>query len=334
MADAIVREPWRDYQMQSIEISVRGVPRMVPCVEVDERVIIASGKWPKMAEIRDEEWLEGDIASSAIDLVQTLRRDRRLKADIFSFAQKVTDPVPRLPYFHRLDSMAVIPIISYSDWFTNRISKQIRSDLSRAAKRGVIVREVEFTDEFVQGIVGIYNETPIRQGRQFWHYGKQFDAVKQMNITYLERSIFLGAYLGDELIGFVKMVHADGVAGLMQIISKEAHQDKRTTNALIAKAVEVCELKGFSHLTYANFRYAQGSDGLTDFKRRNGFEELLVPRYYVPLSLRGKFILSLHLEKGAKALLPSSVLKSLKRVRASLYRFSNTSAIQAKNESA
>ena len=41
---------------------------------------------------------------------------------------------------------------------------------------------------FSRGISNVYNETPIRQGRKFWHYGKSFDQVKAANATYLDRS--------------------------------------------------------------------------------------------------------------------------------------------------
>ena len=34
---------------------------------------------------------------------------------------------------------------------------------------------VPFTDDFVHGIMDIYDETPVRQGRSFWHYKKSFE---------------------------------------------------------------------------------------------------------------------------------------------------------------
>ena len=47
----------------------------------------------------------------------------------------------------------------------------------------------------------------LRQGRPFWHYGKDIDSVRIENATFSERSDFLGAYCGDELIGFIKLVY-------------------------------------------------------------------------------------------------------------------------------
>ena len=40
------------------------------------------------------------------------------------------------------------------------------------------MRRVPFDDALVRGISRIYDETPTRQGRRFWHYGKDLDAAK------------------------------------------------------------------------------------------------------------------------------------------------------------
>ena len=67
------------------------------------------------------------------------------------------------------------------------------------------VKVTEFSDQLVEAICRIYNETPVRQGKTFWqHYQKDFESVRSALATYLERSIFLGAYYEDELIGFMK----------------------------------------------------------------------------------------------------------------------------------
>ena len=41
----------------------------------------------------------------------------------------------------------------------------------------------------------------------------------------------------------------------MQVLSKMGHLDKSPQNALIAKAVEICENEGIPYLTYANYVY-------------------------------------------------------------------------------
>lgn len=313
--------------MDYIEIRVAGVTRKVPALQINDATVMVTGRWLKLASIHDEEWQEGEVLPNPDQFIAEVRRHKRLGADIFTFSQKPNDPTPRFPFYYDWDSIAAVPVISFSDWWTKRVSTDLRRDVRRAAKRGVVVRSVPFTDDLVRGIVDIYNETPIRQGRHFWHYKKGFEAVRLETATYLERSEFLGAFVGDELVGFMKIVYVDRLARMMQILSKETHQDKRPTTALIAKAVEICEAKGCSHLIYGNYRYSQGADSLTMFKHRNGFEEILVPRYYVPLTVKGNLSLRLHLQDGVRALVPASVLQSFKRVRTAIYRRSRVAQV-------
>ena len=160
----------------------------------------------------------------------------------------------------------------------------------------------------------------MRQGRQFWHYGKPLEEVKRENASYRDRSAFLGAYYKEELIGFIKMVFTENTAAIMQILSKNAHYDKRPANALIAKAVEVSLAKGKSSLTYCKYVYGKNSDSaLTEFKRRNGFEQALYPRYFVPLTSRGKLVIKLKLHHGWRSMVPEGVLTVLLGLRKKIF---------------
>jgi hypothetical protein len=307
--------------MELTEIRIAGVTVKVPCVRVEGRAVIVQGGWLKLAAIQDEDYQEGELVADPERFVAGLRSCRDVRADIFTFSQKPTNPAPQFSYSYEWESVAAIPVASFSDWWTNFVSSDLRKDVRRAAKRGVVVRQVSFDDEFVKGIVDIYDETPVRQGRPFWHYKKGFEAVKHETGTYLERSDFLGAFVGEELIGFLKVVYVDRMARLLQIISKAAHQDKRPMNALIAKAVELCEQKHCSHLTYGKYRYDGLDSSLTAFKHRNGFQEILVPKYYVPLTIKGDLALRLQLQGGFKTLIPRPVRKSLVRARSVVYGF-------------
>jgi hypothetical protein len=103
-------------------------------------------------------------------------------------------------------------------------------------------------------------------------------------------------------------------------VSKNAHYDKRTTNALITKAVEICSRKGISHLLYGRYTYGKKtSSPLIEFKKRNGFEEVRVPRYYIPLSPWGHVVVGLRLYRGLLGLLPSSVVNFLVNMRSKFF---------------
>src|SRR5439155_20380119 len=199
--------------------------------------------------------------------------------------------------------------------------QESRKNVRRATKRGVVVKVTPFDDDLVKGVHRIYNGIRVRDGRPFWHFGQDIQSVRRGLATYLDRSEFIGAYWREELIGFVKMVYVDDVAMLFHLISMDEHYDKRPANALIAKAAEVCEQKGISHLIYTKFVYGnKRQSSLLEFKRRNGFEQVNFPRYYVPLTPRGEVFVRLRLYRGLTGLIPEPILQPLLSFRAWYYK--------------
>lgn len=300
------------------EIRVKGKTISVPSATIDGRTVITSGTWLKIAAAKDEDLIEGDSIRDPESFVAQLKADG-LGADIFTFAQKMPESAPKHSYHMEWDNLAVIPITSFNDWWDKRVESSVRRAVRKATKSGVVVKEMELDDEFVNGICGINNESPVRQGKSFWHYMKSFDLVKMENSTYPERNGFLGAYFEGELIGFTRVIYVDKMACIIQVLSKMKHFDKRPQNAMIAKAVEVCEQKGLSHLTYCNYVYNDPDSSLTEFKRRSGFEQVLVPRYYVPLTLKGKIALKLGIHHGMVKRLPKGLVKQLLKARSAWY---------------
>ncbi len=301
------------------KISVKGKTIAVRSTCMEGAVVVVTGKWLKAAAIQDEEWLPGEVVQDPASFIEKLKHTD-LKPDWFSFAQKFGDPKPRHRYHFEWDNVAAIPVTTFTAWWEG-LPQASRKNVRRAERRGVVVRTVEFDDELVAGIKAIYDETPIRQGRRFWHYGKSFDVVKRENSTYMDRSEFIAAYYGSELIGFIKMIYVDNGARIMQILSKDSHFDKRPGNALIAKAVESCAEKQVRHLVYGKYSYGKSRGRLmVEFKRRNGFEQMLFPRYYIPLSLKGGLAIKLNLHLGAQSILPETLTNFLLRLRSQLYQ--------------
>jgi hypothetical protein len=296
------------------EIQYRGKAIKARSTQIDGRVVVVGGQWIKIASIKEEDLVEGQTVRDPATFVSELRR-QRLKADVFTFAEKLPQTTPRLGCHVEWENLAVIPITTFGEWWKTRVESSVRRAVRKAEKSGVIARLAEFDDAFVGGIVDIYNETPIRQGRTFWHYQKDFETVRRENSTYLERSVYLGAYEGDQLIGFMRMIVTDKVASIVQILSKLKESGKRPTNALIAKAVEIAEQRGLEHLVYCSYVYNDADSSLTEFKRRNGFQQVLLPRYFLPLTLKGRISLKLGLHRGVAEHVPASVRKLLLRAR-------------------
>lgn len=300
------------------EIRVKGKAVSVPSVEIDGRTIVTTGKWLKVAAVRDEALVEGDTITNPESFVFRLKSSQ-LKADLLTFAQRLPNITPKHPYKIEWENLAVIPITSFSQWWKERTEYSIRKGVNRAKKLGVTARVTEFNDQLVEAICRIYDETPVRQGKSFWHYQKDFQSVRCALATYLDRSIFIGAYYQDELIGFMKLTYVGAAATITQILSAKRHFDKRPNNALIAKAVEICELKRKSHFIYGGFVYYDQDSTLTEFKRRNGFEPVPLPRYYIPLTLKGKIALRLGLHRELARQIPQSVLRRFLKVRRRWY---------------
>jgi len=221
------------------------------------------------------------------------------------------------------DNLAVLAVSTFDHWWTRQINDKTRNMVRRAENKGVAVREVLFDDALVQGISAIYNESPIRQGKPFWHYGKDLETVRMENATFLDRSAFLGAFLGDSLIGFAKLVSSEdqGQAALMQILSMIHHRDKAPTNALIAQVVRDCAARGIPYLVYSKFSYGKKQrDPLSDFKHHNGFQRIELPRYYIPLTRTGWVALRLSLHHRLADHIPEPVLIQLRKLRSLWHR--------------
>jgi hypothetical protein len=298
------------------EIRIAGKTLSTPSAEICGRTVVVMGKWIKTAQLKDEGVVHGPSVEDPESFITKLK-EIELKADIFTFAQRPPRTVPEYNYHFEWDNWAAVPTTSFKDWWENRLPQESRKNVRRAAKRGVTVSVVPFDDCLVRSIHRIYNETPVRQGKRFWHFGKDVETVKRELATYLDRSVFIGAYWNEELIGFLKMVYVDSVATLFHIISMNEHYDKRPMNALIAKAVEFCEQKGISHFIYGQFVYGnKHHSSLLEFKRRNGFEQINFPRYYIPLTFKGGVFVRLKLYKGVCGLLPESILRAALSCRA------------------
>lgn len=240
------------------------------------------------------------------------------RVDLLTFVENVSNTSPRFAYPMEWDNLAVLAVSTFDNWWTKQINGKTRNMVRRAEKGGVATREIPFDDDLVEGISRIYNETRIRQGRRFPHYEKNIATVRAENGTFLNRSVFIGAFLEGDLIGFAKLVsHEDRQqAGLMQIISMIKHRDKAPTNALIAQAVKSCVQRQIPYLFYSHFAYGKKQrDSLSDFKEHNGFQRIDLPRYYVPLTRWGAVGLGLGFHKRLIDQVPESVQTKLRSIR-------------------
>jgi len=244
------------------------------------------------------------------------------RIDLFTFMQKLPETSPKYRYPMEWDNLAVLPVSTFDHWWTQQIGFKARNKAKQAQNKGVTLREVRFDHALIRGIWEIYNECPVRQGKPFRHYGKNIQAVHEEEATFPDSSIFIGAFLGETLIGFIKLVTDETrtQAGLMNIVSMIGHRDKAPTNALVAQAVRSCAERGIPYLVYSNFAYGKKlRDSLSDFKERNGFQRIDLPRYYVPLSSIGWAAFRLRLHRRFVDHFPEPFIAKIRELRNAWY---------------
>ena len=267
---------------------------------------------------------DGDKYTFPDDPEATLAELRKCgkRVDIFTFLQKLPETTPKYQYPFEMDNLAVVPVSTFDNWWNNQIRSYPRNRARQAEKRGVVLREVPYGDELTKGICGIYNETPVRQGKPFPYYGMTLEQAREYAGTFLDRSIYVGAFVGDTMIGFIKLVMDESrtQACLVHILSMVEHKDKAPTNALIAHAVRACADRKVSFLVYEHFNYGKKEgDSLSHFKEVNGFQRVDLPRYYVPLTPIGRAALRLKLHHRLVDRLPESLVSKFRDLRKAWY---------------
>ena len=276
--------------------------------------IRVGGRFLRIARIDGDKYNSPEDPEALIDAL----RKCGTRIDIFTFLQKLPDSTPKYPYAMEWDNLAVLPVSTFDHWWNHQIRSFPRNRARQAEKKGVVLRVIPCDETLIRGICEIYNETPIRQGRPFPHYGMTIERAREYAGTFPDRSIYAGAFLGDTMIGFIKLVtdETHTHACLVHILSMVKHKDKAPTNALIAYAVRTCAERGVSFLVYENFSYGKKQgDSLSHFKEVNGFAQMDIPRYYVPLTPLGRVAFRLRLHRGFLDRIPAPVADKLRELR-------------------
>lgn len=287
-------------------------------MKVCGRHIRIEGRLVRVARIDGDkyEFLEDPKA-----LLESLR-SCGIRIDLFTFMQRLSQTQPEFRYPMQSDNLAVLPVSTFENWWTHQIRSFPRNRARQAEKRGVNVQEVQLDEALVRGIWEIYNECPVRQGKRFTHFGKSIETVRNETSTYVERSVWIGAFFEKKLIGFAKLTIDESrtQAGVVHIVSSVQHRDKAPTNALIAQAVRSCADRGIRYLVYENFSFGKKKpDSLSNFKEINGFKRVDVPRYYVPLTRVGWIAFKLGLHQRFIDHLPEGIVGRIRDLRNAWY---------------
>lgn len=246
----------------------------------------------------------------------------RQRADLLALCEAPGTILPLTPRGGRwmLDNVSCLPLTTPSRWLAS-LSQEARRNVRLAARRGVAVERLRFTPEAATELKAIYDETPLRQGRIFPHFGKPLASVHEENSTYAERSVYLAARLEGEMCGFLKMVRVGSAFKIMQILALQRLRSHRVMNALIAAAVEEACAARAECLIYCRHYYGRETDhSLTVFKERNGFRALHHRRLFLPLTLRGRLGLLCGLHRSLRSIAPPALLRPAFALRSLTHR--------------
>jgi len=275
-------------------------------LSIDNIPIIIKGTLFKTAFV-DEEWLY-DIKKP--DIIIKSLSESVYRPDIFVFRQIIPHFKPKFRFYYEWENDAVIPITDHNHWFKNQIHPNTRNKIRRAKKKKIQIRHCEFTDEFVNEMLAIYKESKYRQGKVYKNFDISFNKLKQAHLTFLDKATFVGAYYRNELIGFAKYVNIGPYMRTMGILTKKRHQDKAPMNLLIDEGVRLCEVHKIPFFVYGRYDYGKvGIKSLQDFKKYNGFEGFLLPRYFVPLTLKGHLMRLLRMHNGWTGPFPKPLIR-------------------------
>jgi hypothetical protein len=252
--------------------------------------------------------LASDAREYAKDIVPTSRFIEKLadrEIDIFTFIERkwcYTIPKPPSSWLKTEDNIALLQVTTYDQWW-EKVGKKTRNMVRKAEKGGIKTEVVEPSEKLAEGIWKIYNETPIRQERAFPHYGASLQSVTQ-GVLSAQNCTFIGAFLQNELVGFIQLVHGDKIAIISQILSLQKHSDKAVNNALVAKAIEACAAKQVEWIMYGRIG---NHPSLDKFKESNSFVKFPLKRYYVPITKKGRIAVKLGLHRELKDALPYAI---------------------------
>lgn len=267
--------------------------------------ISVTGKLLRVAKLRHE-WFE--YLDEPMPFIRQMG-DAGI-ADVFTFVQESHVPRPEFPFRREPNGVSMLTVKSFDDWWDN-LHFKARNKARKAQKCGVEIRQTGLTDDFIRGVEKIYNECPLRQGRKFTHYGEDFATIKNDLSSFLDRAMFVGAYFNNELIGFMKLFAGNGIIRMIHILATFADRDKCVMDALIARAVQLCDERKVHRLHYGDW----ASRGLGVFREKYNFQKEDCPRYFVPLTLRGRLMLGFGLHHPLRERLPRPIANRLAAVR-------------------
>lgn len=299
-------------QQREVEVFDAGRWRGVSGLVAGDTAVYLTGRRLRIAIVRDEDYAPSPLTDPEAWLT-ALRNwcPAGRTADLFAFSQRLPDTAPSFAYPWEPMSVAALKLGTFDQWLA-AVPRQTRQNVRRAERLGVEIKIQRLDDVLLRGIQAVNDESLVVQGKSSRFYGKTLAQVWKDQQRLADRSWYLCAYHAGKLIGYMKIVDCGASACVLSNLTRPSHADKRPANAILAGAVRLCVEEKIPYLVYGQLNYGNKRGGtLREFKLRNGFSEILVPRYYVPLTPRGRLALRLGLHRGPLGMLPPWAIRGV-----------------------
>ena len=99
-------------------------------MKVCGREVVTRGRFVKIASLDGEKYLILDEPNPAIEEL----RSSGVRADLFTFLQRLPDKSPKFEYPFEMDNLAAMPITTFDDWWNKQIRSYARNRARRAEK--------------------------------------------------------------------------------------------------------------------------------------------------------------------------------------------------------
>src|SRR5271169_4971809 len=135
-------------------------------IKVCGKEIRVQGRLIRIARLEGDKYVFVDDPEPLLDGL----RKCGTRIDLFTFMNRLPETTPKFPYPMEWDNFAALPVTTFDNWLTQQIGFKARNKAKQAEKKGVVIREVPFSDALVKGIWEVYNESAVRQGAPNTHY--------------------------------------------------------------------------------------------------------------------------------------------------------------------
>src|SRR5262245_15734777 len=130
------------------ETLIDGQPARLECLDIGGQTYSLSRGLATVVQLEDD-WYDDVHDPHAV--VDVLKRST-VRADIFTFWQRLPDTERRYEFPTEWDRVAALRVTTFDHWWTKQIKPETRNLVRKAQKKGVEVREASYDDGFVRGM--------------------------------------------------------------------------------------------------------------------------------------------------------------------------------------